>query len=104
MLDIAEQDLKNGILGLVVALVEIVKEALKLQAMRRMEGGSLSEAELERLGQALMDLDAAIERIKEEMGIAESVKAVRDSLDRAVADLIDSILPVPEEGKGQPVR
>ena len=93
ILDIAEkEDLKSGVLGLVVALVEIIKEALRLQAVKRMEGGSLTEDEVERLGEALMDLDAAIEKIKLEMGITESVKAVRDSLDRAVDDAIDSIV------------
>lgn len=91
-LDIDEKDLKSGVLGLVVALVEIIKEALRLQAIKRMEGGSLTEEEVERLGEALMDLDAAIEGIKVELGIAESVKAVRDGLDRVVDDVIDNIL------------
>ena len=92
ILDIDEKDLKNGVLGLVVALVEIIKETLRLEAMRRMEGGSLEEEEVERLGEALMDLDDAIEKIKLDMGIAEAVKSVRDGLDNAVDDIIDSIL------------
>lgn len=91
-MNIDEKDLKNGVLGLVVALVEIIKEVLRLEAMRRMEGGSLTEEEVERLGEALMDLDAAIEKIKVEMGITESVKAVRDGLDRVANEVIDSIL------------
>lgn len=86
ILDIDETDLKKGILGLVVALVEIVKEALRLQALKRMEGGSLTEEEVERLGEALMNLDTAIDQMKAEMGIAESVKSIRDGLDRGVAD------------------
>ena len=101
VLDIEQTDLKNGVLGLVVALVEIIKEALRLQAMKRMEGGSLAEEEVERLGEALMDLDAAIEQIKVEMGIVESVKAVRDGLDRAVDDVIDSILNPVDRETGQ---
>ena len=92
VLDIEQSDLKNGVVGLVVALVEIIKEALRLQAMKRVEGGTLTEEEVERLGEALMDLDAAIEQIKVEMGIVASVKAVRDGLDRAVDDVIDSVL------------
>ena len=99
IVDLDEQDLKSGVLGLVVALVEIIKEALRLQALRRMEGGSLTEEEIERLGQALMDLDAVIETIKLETGIAESVKAVRDGLDKAVDDLLDTIL-VPSRVNG----
>jgi len=92
VVSIDENDLKNGVLGLVVALVEIIKETLRLQAVKRMEGGSLTDEEIERLGEALMDLDAAIEKIKVEIGITESVKAVRDDLDRVVDDLLDTML------------
>ena len=88
MIDIDEKNLKHGVLGLVIALVEIIKDALKLQAIRRMEGGSLTEEEMERLGEALMDLDAAIEEIKKEQGISEAVRSVRDGLDDLVDDVI----------------
>ncbi|GFP20013.1 hypothetical protein HKBW3S03_01516 [Candidatus Hakubella thermalkaliphila] len=91
-IDIDEDNLKHGVLGLVIALVEIIKDALKLQAMKRMEGGSLSEQEIERLGGALMDLDIAIEEIKKEQGITESVKSVRDGLDSIVDEVIDKII------------
>ncbi len=87
ILDIDQEDLSKGVLGLVVALVEIIKETLRLQAVKRMEGGSLTEEEMGRLGEALMNLDAAIDRIKTQLGIEESVKSVRQSLDRLVEDL-----------------
>lgn len=79
-------------MGLVIALVEIIKEALKHQALRRMEGGSLTEEEMDRLGGALMDLDTAIEEIKAELGVIQSVQAVRDGLDDVVDDLMGRIL------------
>lgn len=92
LIDIDEKDLKHGLLGLVIALVEIIKEALDLQAIRRMEGSGLTEAEVERLGEALMDLGSAIEQMKADQGVAESVKAVRDGLDNVVNEVIDSFL------------
>lgn len=91
-IDIDEKNLKHGVLGLVVALVEIIKDALRLQALKRMEGGTLTEEETNRLGEALMDLDAAIEEMKIEQGITESVKSVRDGLDSIVDDLLDEIV------------
>jgi hypothetical protein len=91
-IDIDEDNLKHGVLGLVLALVEIIQDALRLQAFKRMEGGSLTEEEMERLGEALMDLDAAIEGIKKEQGVTESVKAVRDGLDSIVDDVIDKVI------------
>lgn len=104
-IDIDEKNLKHGVLGLVVALVEIIKDALRLQAMKRMEGGSLTEEEIDRLGRALMDLDSAIEEMKKEQGITESVKSVRDGLDDIVDDVLNKIIN-PEKweesvGRGQ---
>jgi hypothetical protein len=90
-IDISEDNLKHGVLGLVLAVVEIIRDALKIQAFKRIESGVLSEGECERLGQALMDLDIALEEIKEEQGITESVQAVRDGLDDIVDDVIDRI-------------
>ena len=92
VVDIDEKNLKHGVLGLVIALVEIIKDTLKIQAVKRMEGGSLTEEEMERLGEALMDLDTAIDEIKQEQGITESVKSVRDGLDNLVDDVIDQFL------------
>ena len=91
-IDIDEDNLKHGLLGLVIALVEIIKDALNLQAMKRMEGGTLSEEEMERLGEALQDLDVAIEEIKKEQGVTESVKSVRDALDSIVDDVLDKTI------------
>jgi hypothetical protein len=92
VISLDEKSLKHGVLGLVIALVEIIRDALKLQAMKRIEGGSLTEEEIERLGEALMELDAAIEEIKEEQGIIESVRSVRDGLDQLVDDILDRMI------------
>jgi len=88
-LDIDEDNLKHGVLGLVIALVEIIRDALRIQAFKRMDGGSLTDEECERLGEALLDLDVAIEEIKEEQGITESVQAVKDGLDDIVDEVVD---------------
>lgn len=88
-IDIDEDNLKHGVLGLVLALVEVIRDALRIQAFKRMESGILTDEECERLGEALMDLDIAIEEIKEEQGITESVQAVRDGLDEIVDEVVD---------------
>ena len=91
-LKIEEENLKHGLLGLVIALVEIIRDALKHQALRRMESGRLTDEEIERLGRALANLDEVIEDIKAEQGIAEAVRSVRDGLDDLVDDAVDRIL------------
>lgn len=95
-----ENNLKHGLLGLTVALIEVICDALKHQAFRRMEGESLSEEEIERLGSALMDLDKAIKDIKQEQGIAESVEAVREGLDEVADEVIDKIINPDRWGDG----
>jgi len=92
LLNIDEDNLKHGVLGLVMALVEIIRDALKTQAFRRIEDGTLTEEEIERLGRAFMELDRAIEEIKCEQGVSESVKNVRDGLDRIVDDVVDRMI------------
>jgi hypothetical protein len=92
MIDINEDNLKNGVLGLVLAVVEIIRDALQNQASRRIESGSLTDEEVERLGQALADLDLAIEDIKREQGLEQAVQSVRDGLDDLVNDAVQRLI------------
>ncbi len=87
-----EGNLKDGLLGLVVALVEIIQELLERQALRRMESGSLSDCEIERLGEALSELTEALDKIKSDNNIEDAVQLVRSDLDLAAEDLIDKFL------------
>lgn len=90
--NIEEHNLKQGLLGLVVALVEIIQETLERQAIRRIEGGRLTDEEVERLGNALIELDKALEHIKKENDIEEAVKSVRGELDRISDEVIDKMI------------
>src|SRR3989338_1221570 len=92
-LNVDEKKLKEGVLGLVMTLVEIIHEALKHQAVRRMESGRLKEEEIEHLGKALKDLEKVIAQIKKEHGIEEAVSSIREGLDdvvdRAITDIVN---------------
>jgi len=88
-IEIDEDNLKSGLLGLVIALVEVIQEVLEREALRRMESGRLKEEEIERLGKGLMELDAALKHIKEENDIEDLVRSVRSDLDKLVEDAID---------------
>jgi len=95
--NIDENNIKKGLLGLVIGLVEIIKDALEHQALRRMESGRLTEEEVERLGNALIDLDDAIGRIKKENDIEDTVNSIKGDLDKIVNDAIGEMRI--EEGK-----
>ncbi|PFG39364.1 gas vesicle protein GvpK [Georgenia soli] len=91
-LKIDEKSLKNGVLTLVITLVEVIEEALESQAIRRIEGGELTEEEQERLGQALLDLDDALEQIKQDHGLTTSVADLRRGLDDVVDEVVDKLI------------
>lgn len=92
MLELKEENLKQGVLGLVLALVEIIRDTLRLQAFKRMESGSLTEEECEKLGAALLELDRAIEEIKMEHGVAEAIQTIRDGLDNIADEVLDRLI------------
>ena len=89
---IEDKDLKQGVLGLVIALVEVIRDTLNIQALKVMDSGLLDNAQCERLGEALMELENALENIKKEQGIAGAVQAVRDGLDDIVDDLVNQLV------------
>ncbi len=91
-LKIDEQSLKNGVLTLVITLVEVIEEALESQAIRRLEGGELTEEEQERLGQALLELDEALDQIKRDHGLTTSVADLRRGLDDVVDEVVDKLV------------
>jgi len=62
-------DVKTGLGKLVLTVVALLRELLERQAIRRMEAGSLTDAEIERIGTTFMRLGEEIERLKKEFGL-----------------------------------
>lgn len=91
---IDESNLKEGLLGLVIALVEIIKEVLQKQAVYRLEGGSLKEEDAEKLGLAFMQLDETIKKIKNENNLEAVADKIRTDLDNLVNEGIDKLIPI----------
>ncbi|MDW8020258.1 MAG: gas vesicle protein K [Chloroherpetonaceae bacterium] len=56
-LNLEPENVEQGLGQLVLTLVEILRQVLERQALRRMESGTLSEEEIERLGLTLMKLE-----------------------------------------------
>jgi len=62
----AERDLAR----LVLTLVELVRRLMEAQALRRMEAGTVTEEEVESLGQALMGTRNAVTGLCQTLGLA----------------------------------
>ena len=66
-----ENQVKRGLGKLVLTVVELLRELLERQAIRRIEAGSLTDTEIERLGTAFMELSEEVQRLKVEFGIQD---------------------------------
>lgn len=70
-INLDQDDVKNGLGQLVLTLVKLLHELLERQAIRRIDAGSLGDAEIERLGVTLMRQAQEIERLRKEFGLEE---------------------------------
>jgi hypothetical protein len=66
-------DAGQGLGQVVVAVLEILRDLLERQAIRRMESGSLTPDEVERLGRALIALDRQFAEIRETLNTERTV-------------------------------
>ena len=64
-------NVRNGLAQLVLTLVELLRELLERQALRRIDAGSLTSVEVERLGATFLRLTEEIERLKQYFGFTD---------------------------------
>ena len=57
--------------AVVLTLVELIRQLLEKQAMRRIEGGSLTDDEVERLGLTFLELDQQMQWLKKEFDLTD---------------------------------
>ncbi len=65
------EKVEQGLAKLVLTLIEVLRKVLEHQAVRRMEGGSLTDAEVERLGLTLLRLNDRMEELKGVFGLKD---------------------------------
>ena len=63
------EGVEQGLAKLVLTLVEFLRQVLERQAIRRMDGGTLTDDEVERVGLALMRLEAKAREMAELFGL-----------------------------------
>jgi hypothetical protein len=62
-------DVQRSVAQLVLTLVEFIRRLLERQSIRRMEAGTLTDAQIEDVGRALMQLEETIRDIAAKFGI-----------------------------------
>jgi hypothetical protein len=88
-IDVDGENARDGLMTLVVTVVELLVDTMEREAIRRMESGELTDEEIERLGSQLASLEDEIEGIKKDEGIEGSVDDLRGELDGLVEDLVE---------------
>lgn len=68
-IDCSPENIEQGLAKLVLGLVELLRQLLERQAIRRMEGGSLTDEQVEEMGESLMKLEGTIARLATEFGL-----------------------------------
>ena len=68
-IDVTTEGVEQGLAQLVLTLVEFLRQLLERQAVRRMEGGSLTDEEVERVGLALMKLEEKVHQLADQFGL-----------------------------------
>ena len=68
-IDCSPETIEQGLAKLVLTLVELLRKLMERQAIRRMEGGSLDEKQVEEMGQALMKLEQKIHELTSAFGL-----------------------------------
>ena len=63
-IDANPHNVEQGLAKLVLTLIELIRKLMEKQAMRRVEAGSLSEEEIERVGETLMKLENKMKELK----------------------------------------
>jgi hypothetical protein len=89
-IDADADQLDRGLARLVVAVLELVRQLLERQSVRRMEDGSLTGEEVERLGSALKMLQRRLAEVQDSLAIDE--KEVQPAVDR-IGDLLRDMDP-----------
>ena len=65
------EKVEQGLAQLVLTLVELLRQLMERQALRRMEQGNLTDEQIERLGETFMKLERRMQELKAEFGLED---------------------------------
>ena len=63
------EQVEKGLVQLVLTIVELLRQLMERQALRRMEQGTLTDEQIEQLGETFMKLERRMDELKEHFGL-----------------------------------
>ena len=70
-IDADPEKVEQGLAKLALTIIDLIRRLMEKQAIRRMDGGSLSDKEVERLGDTFMRLENKMEELKRVFGLKD---------------------------------
>jgi hypothetical protein len=65
------ESVERGLAQLVLTIVELLRQLMERQALRRVDAGTLTDEQIERLGRTFMKLESRMEELKREFGLED---------------------------------
>jgi Gas vesicle protein K len=69
-LDADPESVERGLVGLVLTIVELLRQLMERQALRRVDDGTLTDEQIENIGRTLMGLEQKMAELREHFGLA----------------------------------
>jgi hypothetical protein len=63
------ESVEKGLVSLVLTIVELLRQLMERQALRRVDDGTLSDEQIERIGSTLMALESRMAELREHFGL-----------------------------------
>jgi hypothetical protein len=71
-IDADPESVERGLVGLVLTVVELLRQLMERQALRRVEVGDLSDEQIDKIGLTLMALERRMAELREHFGLDAS--------------------------------
>jgi Gas vesicle protein K len=68
-IDADPEDVERGLVTLVLTVVELLRQLMERQALRRVDQGDLSDEKIEQIGATLLALDERMAELREHFGL-----------------------------------
>jgi hypothetical protein len=68
-IDADPESVERGLVSLVLTVVELLRQLMERQALRRVDAGDLTDDQVERIGITLMALENRMEELREHFGL-----------------------------------
>jgi hypothetical protein len=68
-IECSSDNIEQSLARLVLSLIDLLRRLLERQAVRRMEGGTLTDAQIEEMGTALMKLEQKVREMADQFGL-----------------------------------